>query len=101
MRIAETDQIQESTRHGSFKPLVQFGPRIVMTVDVTAFAGASQQIQVVRPRQQPKVINLRHSGSKELNGAGDQIIIVAAARPDCFDPARYLLLRFRREYRAQ
>ncbi len=101
MRIAETDEIEEGTNHAGLRAVVQFGPRIVMTVDVTAFAGTSRQVQVVRPSQQPKVIDLRHSGSKELNGAGDQVIIVAAARPDCFDPARYLLLRFRREYRAQ
>ena len=80
MCIAETDEIQESTNHGGFEPLVQFGPRIVMTVDVTAFADSSQQIQVIRPRQQTKIIDLRHSGSKELNGAGDQVVIVPAAQ---------------------
>src|SRR5580698_6169305 len=80
MRIAETDQIQERTYYRGLEPLVQFGPGIVMTVDVTDFAGPWQQIQVVRPSQQTKVIDLGHSGSKELNGAGYQIIIVAAAQ---------------------
>ncbi len=79
MCIAETDQIQKRTHHRSFEPLLQFGARIVMTIDVTAHTGAPQQIHVVRPRQKPDVIDLGHSRSKELNGAGDQVIIVPAA----------------------
>ena len=79
MCIAETDQIQERTHHGSFEPLVQLGARIVMTIDVTAHTGPSQQIQVIRPGQKPNVIDLGHSRSKELNGTGDQVIIVPAA----------------------
>src|SRR5271166_1527866 len=79
MRIPEADQIQESTHHGVLKSLTQFRARIVMTVDVAARAGPSQQIQVIRTRQEPNVIDLGHPWSKELNGTGDQVIIIPAA----------------------
>ncbi len=79
MRIAETDQIQKRTYQRGIQPLAQFGARIVMTVDVPAHTGPPQQIQVIRSGQEPDVINLRYSRSKEVNGARDQIIIVPAA----------------------
>src|SRR5665213_2739393 len=50
-----------------------------MTIDITAYSGAAQQIQVIRPHQKPNVIDLGHSGSKELNCTGDQVIIVLSA----------------------
>ena len=50
-----------------------------MTVDVAAHTGPPQQIHVIRSGQEPDVIDLGHSRSKELNRTRDQIIIVPAA----------------------
>src|SRR5277367_231881 len=51
-----------------------------MTIDVAAHTGTLQQLHVVRSRQKPNVINLRHSRSEELNGARDQVVIVPPAK---------------------
>ena len=51
-----------------------------MPVDVPAFAGAAQQVEIVGAGQRPDVIDLWDSRQKTLNGSRDEILGIAAAQ---------------------
>ena len=57
---------------------MNFVGRIVVPIDVAADAGTLYELQVVFARKQADVIHLRRARREELDGAGDQIVGVAA-----------------------
>ena len=79
VRVAETDQFEKRAHDRALQLIVQFGGRVVVAIDVAADAGAAQQVEIVRSRQQTGVIDLRHAGREELKGARNQIFVVACA----------------------
>ncbi|MNI30412.1 hypothetical protein D3C73_842590 [compost metagenome] len=53
---------------------------IVMTVNVPAFLGVLQQLNIVNTRQQAYVINLRYARCEALNSSGKQISLIVIAQ---------------------
>src|SRR4030095_15107241 len=53
--------------------------RVVVTVDVPPDARTPEQLDIVAAREQADVVDLRDSRHKTLDGACDQILVVATA----------------------
>ena len=77
----ELDQLVEIMHENSQGQRRQHFVRgVKVTVDVATDAGAGQQRHVVAPGQQAGVVDLGNPGGEELDGAGEQVVQVIAAK---------------------
>src|SRR2546428_13513721 len=76
MRISQPHKLQEPTYHRVLESFPQLRRRVVVTVNRSAVTIAHDRRMVIRTGEQAHVVDLRDSGREELDGSGDQILVV-------------------------
>ena len=78
--ISRFQQFQKLGNDWPLNFLVNFFQAVVVAVDVPAFLGPLQQVQVVFPGQQAHIVDLRNPRGKNLQQPGQEVLLVIIAQ---------------------
>src|SRR5690606_14037956 len=80
VRVAEPNQVEQPLHDRTSRRAVDLVPFVVVPVDIASDVSPAEKLEIIAPREQPDVIDLRYARQEELNRPGEQILRIVCSK---------------------